>query len=243
MAKTLANLRTGCRVYLDESNQKDFLDTEVDRSINYAYHDVISYVIEVFEEFYDTTTPYKYALVADQQEYSINTGLIKVTRVEVNFKPTTSNSKPVRAMPIKKDTVLTDLAHENTSVSFFNAAYYLHGNIGSQKLGLVPIPDVSDTTGTSLWVWGVDLPSDLSASTDNVNVPYADNYAQLVELKAASLLLSKGQQAETAAANYLERYRDGIRRYQTFLKERQAVSAWMIEDLVNEDINFGWPGF
>ncbi len=242
MAKTLANVRVGVRTYLDESNQKDFLDTEVDRSLNYAYQDVVSYVMEVYEDFYDTTTPFKYAITNGTQEYLIDTSLIKVTRVEVNFKPSDSNSKAIRALPIKKGEVLTDLGHQNTSISFFNAAYYLHGNIGTQKLGLVPIPTESDTTGTSLWVWGVALPADLSSSSDNVNIPYADNFAQLVELKAAALLMSKGQQEEAVAVKYNERYADGIKRMMTFLSERQADGVRMIQDVENECLDFGFPG-
>ncbi len=242
MAKLLSNVRTGVRTFLDESNQKDFLDTEVDKAANYAYHDVISYAMEVYEEFYDTTTPFKYALTSGTQEYLIDTSLIKVTRVEVNYKPSDSNSKALRATPVKKGEILSDLGRQNTSISFFNAAYYLHGNIGTQKLGLVPIPTESDTTGTSLWVWGIALPGDMTAAGDNVNIPYADNFTQLIELKAAALLMSKGQQEEVVAEKYTERYKDGIKRMMTFLKERQSDGAWMIEDLVNEDINFQGAG-
>lgn len=249
MAKTLANLQVGVRVYLDEANQTDFLDTEVTRSINYAYHDVVKEVIEVYEEFYATTTPYSYAVIANKQEYTIASSLIKVTRVEINYKPTDSNSKPVRALPIKKDEILTNLAYTNTSGSFFNAGYYLHGNIGSQKIGFLPIPTVADTTGTSISVWGTDLPSDLVNTTDDVNIPYADNFAQLIEIKAAGILLSKGQQSEADSTKYLRLFSvgpdglSGVKGMKTFLKERQADNMWMIQDAEGENLDFGSMGF
>lgn len=243
MAKSLSDLQTGVRVYLDEAQQTDFLDTEVTRSINYAYHDVVKEVITVYENFYETTTPFSYAIVANQQEYTIDSSLIKVTRVEINYNPTITGSKPVRAIAVKGDEILTNLAFNNTSTSFFNSAYYLHGNIGAQKIGFVPIPITSDTTGTNISVWGIALPSDLANTTDNVNIPYADNFGQLIELKAASILLSKGQQEENAGGKYIQQYKREIMDMKMFLKDRQSDGAWMIEDSAGENIDFGSLGY
>lgn len=243
MAKTLSNLQTGTRVYLDEANQTDFLDTEVIRSINYGYHDVVKEVIEVYEQFYETTTPFTYTMVNGTQEYAIDATLIKVTRVEINYNPKDTNSKPTRALPVKSDEILTNLAYNNTSASFFNAGYFLHGNIGTQTIGFVPIPTVSDTTGKSISVWGIALPSDLVNSTDTVNIPYADNFSQLIELKAASILLSKGQQEENASNRYYGQYKREIMDMKTFLKERQADNVWLIQDAEMENIDFGNLGY
>jgi len=239
MAKTLANLVTGIRVYLDEASVADYTAAEVLRSANYGYHDVVREVIEVYEEFYSTTTPYTYAIVANQQEYTIASSLIKVTRVEINYKPTDSNSRAMRALPVKKDEILTNLAHSNSSGSLFNAGYYLHGNIGAQKIGFIPIPTIADTSGQSISVWGIDLPSDLSADSDNVNIPYADNFAQLIELKAASILLSKGQQAESSSTKYIGLYKQGTPEMKQFLSERQSDSVRMIADSEGDNIDFG----
>ena len=97
MAKLFSDLRTGIRIYLDESSQTDFLNTEVDRSANYAYHDLISEIMEVWEEYYLTTTPKYISTIANQQEYDLDSSLIKIERVEINYKPADSNSKPIRA--------------------------------------------------------------------------------------------------------------------------------------------------
>ena len=94
MAKVLSQLQTGVRVYLDESAQQDFLDSEVIRSINYAYHDVAKSVMEVYQLYYETVTPFTYTVIANQQEYVIDPSLIKITRVEINYKPTDANSTP-----------------------------------------------------------------------------------------------------------------------------------------------------
>lgn len=238
MAKTLADLQTETRTYLDEASQLDWLDTEVNTAINRAYHDVVGAVMEVFEGFYNTTTPFTYAVVANQQEYTVDSSLIKVTRVEINYSPTSTGSIATRCTPIKMDELRLNLANTNATGSYFNAGYYLNGNIGAQKIGFAPIPTVSDTTGQSISVWGIALPADLASTSDNVNVPYADRYAYLISLRAAAQLLRKGQQEEAYAARYIAEYDIGKKEMQTFLKERQSDSAWMIEDAALEDIDF-----
>lgn len=242
MAKTLLNAETGVRTYLDEASQRDFKDTEVDSAVNLAFHDVVGGVIEVYEQYYETTSPFTYAVVANQQEYTIDSSLIKVTRVEINYKPTDSNSVALRAVPVKADELRLNLANTNTAGNYFNSGYYLHGNIGSQKIGFVPIPTISDTTGHSISVWGIALPTDLVSASDNINIPYVDRFIYLVNLKAAAILLRKGQQEELASARYLAEYELGIKKMQTFIKERQADDVLMIEDAVLEDIDFSTLG-
>lgn len=241
MAKTLGDLNTKTRTYLDEAYQSDWLDTEVKTANNAAYQDLCGKVMEVYENFYETVTPYTYAVVANQQEYTISSSLIKVTRVEINYNPTDTNAMALRAIPVKSDELKLNLAYSGNAGSSFNAGYYLHGDIGNQKIGFVPLPTISDTTGQSISVWGNALPSDLSATTDNVNIPWADRFYYLICLRAAGELLRKGQQEEATAARYLAEYQAGVKEMQTFLRERQSDDVVMIEDSQLEDINFDSP--
>ena len=238
MSKTLSNLQTEVRTYLDESSQADFLDSEVTLAINRAYHDVCSFVMEVYEQFYETTTPFTYALVANQQEYTVDSSLIKITRVEINYNPTVSGSTASRALAIKMDEIGRNLANTNSVGSSFSTGYYVHGAIGSQKIGFVPIPTSGDTTGKSISVWGIALPSDLSNGTDDVNIPYADRFAYLVSLRAAAQLLRKGQQEEVAARSYMAEYRQGVQDLMTFIKGRQSDGGEYIQDSLLDDIDF-----
>lgn len=237
MSKTLANLKVGTRIFLDEVTETDWLDTEVVRSINYAYHDLVSRIISIYQEYYETITPFTYAVVANQQEYTIDATLIKVSRVEINYDPTQSGSTPLRAIPVKMDEALLNLANSASSGSVFNAGYYLHGKLDNQTIGFIPIPTVSDTTGKSISVWGIALPVDLVNDTDTIIIPYADNFGQLIELKAASILLQKGQQEDASATNYKQQYEVGVVEMMNFLESRQADGVHMIEDvqLDNED--------
>lgn len=223
---------------MDEASQADFLDSEVKMADNEAYQDLAGKVMEVYENYYETVTPRKQAVTANVQEYTIDSDIIKVTRVEINYKPTDANSIAVRATPVKSDELRLNLANSNTSGSFFNAGYYLHGDIGNQKIGFVPIPTISDTTGQSISVWGVALPADLSADADNVNIPWADRFFYLICLRAAGEMLRKGQQEEATAARYLAEYQAGVKEMATFLRERQSDDVNMIADAVMEDIDF-----
>lgn len=240
MAKIYSQLATEIRTYLDEATQTDFLDTEVLLSANRAYHDVVGHVMEVYDRWYETTTPYTYAIVANQQEYTIASTLIKPTRVEINYQPTTSGSTASRAFPVDIDSVRSRLGDAGYG-TLGAPQYYVHGNIGAQKLGFIPIPTIADTSGFSISVWGIDLPSDLSAVGDNVNIPYADRYAYLISLKAAAQLLRKGQQEENTAQNYINEYKQGILEMQTFLKDRVADDVQGITDVQSDNIDFGMP--
>src|SRR3990167_5399021 len=242
MAKTNSNLQVETRIYLDEVSQTDFLDTEVQIAVNRAYHDVVGAVIEVYDRWYETTTPFTYAIVADQQEYTIDSSLIKVTRVEINYSPTTSGSTAARAVPLNEDEIRGNLGNTSTGGSHFSAGYYLHGNIGAQKIGFIPIPTVADTTGQSISVWGIEVPADLSASGDNVNIPWADRFAYLISLRAAAQLLRKGQQEENTAQNYINEYEKGLVQMQTFLKDRQSDDVQFIIDSTLEQIDFSTTG-
>ena len=238
MAKTLANVRTEARIYLDESSAADFFDSEVDLAINRSYQDVCGSVMEVYENFYETNTPFIYAIVASQQEYTIDSSLIKVTRVEINYTPTTANTFPTRAIPIKQDEVLSNLNNSNTSGTLLSPGYFLRGDLTAQKIGFIPVPQIADTTGKSISVWGIALPADLVNATDNVNIPYADRFVYLVSLRAAAQLLRKGQQEENNAQNYINEYEKGLLQMKSFLKERQSDGVWMIEDALNDDTDF-----
>lgn len=239
MAKTLSNLQTEVRTYLDEATQGNWLDAEVTSAINRAYHNLAQKVMEVNEKWYETTSPFTYAIVANQQEYTIDSTLIRVTRVEIDYNNGQQDSKAARAVPIKEDEVRGNLNNTNNAGSFFSAGYYLHGNIGSQKIGFIPVPVTGDTGGQqSISVWGIAVPTDLASASDNVNIPWADNFSYLIALKAASQLLRKGQQEESSAMRYIGEYEAGVIEMQNFLKDRQEDDGVYIVDSSLEQIDF-----
>ena len=242
MAKVFNDVITGTRGLLDEAAQQDWLDSEVKSAINYAYHNLISSVMEVYELYYNTITPFTYAVVANQQEYLIDSSIIKPTRVEINYFAGTANSKGSRATSIKRDEIQTALGDTSLSGSLFTPGYYIHGVQSGQYIGFVPIPTTSDPVNTkSIKVWAIAAPSDMVNTTDPILIPYPDRFAELIEWRAAAKLLSKGQQEHRAAMDYLSMYGQGIVTMQTFLKERQSDGAWVIEDVELDNYNFDSP--
>ena len=238
MSKLLSDVRTEIRVYLDEASQQDFLDTEVLLATNRAYQDVAGSVMEVYEQYYETTTPFTYALVANQQEYIIDSSIVKTTRVEVNFQPSVLPAVSQRLIPIKMNEVRGNMANTNPQGSFFSAGYYLHGDQGTQKIGFIPVPILGDTTGKSISVWGITMPIDLVNNTDNINIPYADRFVYLISLRAAAQLMRKGQQEENNAQNYINEFEKGLVQMKSFLKDRTADDLTMITDVLGDDLDF-----
>ena len=238
MAKLFSDLQAKVRTYLDEASQADWTDTEVKSAVNAAYQDVAGKVMEVYENYYETITPFTYPVVALKQEYAIDPSLIKVTRVEINYSPLVPTSNAVRALAIKSDELPLNIKYSGAIGSTFSAGYYLHGDIGNQTIGFVPIPVNPDTTGQSIAVWGNALPPDLVNPTDNVNIPWADRFYYVLCLRASAELLRKGQQEEATAARYMAEYQAGIMEMKTFLKERQSDGVWMVEDAVGENLDF-----
>lgn len=242
MSKLLSDLQANTRTYLDESVAIDWLDSEVNYAINYAYHNLISQIMQVYEKYYETTTPFQYAMVANQQEYTIDPSFIKVTRVEINFSPNITGSNPAKAIPIRMSEQLINLSNTATANDFGDVGYYLHGPLSAQKIGFIPIPVLSDTGNTkSISVWGITLPTDLVNTTDAVNIPYVDNYAYLISLRAAAQLLSKGQQEEKYGSKYLTMYDHGVYEMKNFLRDRQEDGVKMVEDVYLENTDFGYP--
>lgn len=233
MAKLASDLIANTRTFLDESQPANWTAAEVLYQINYAYQFVASKVMEVYEEYYFTTTPYTYSTVANQQEYTIASSLLKVERVEINYDPTITNSQAQRAIAVKTDEVLTNLG--NTLLSGGTPGYYLIGNQSAQKIGFLPIPTKAATS--NITVWGIDAPADLVATTDSVIIPYVDNFAQIIVKMAAANLLKKGQQEVKAADDLLQEAAQDILNYQTFIKDRQSDGPEMIQESSLDDIN------
>lgn len=213
MAKDLALLRQQTRTYLDEVVQADWTDTEVDREINVGYMKVYSAVCTVYEDYYSTTATAN--LVANQQEYALPSNFYKIRRLQVNYNPDADPVVFKRALPVPLDSILQSLDGSVAGImTTRNSAYYLRGQI----LGLLPVPTASATGGLALWY--IKIVSELSSSTDEINIPFPDRYYDAISLEAAGTLLRKGQQEEIVAAKYLSEAELRRQQMQIELKDR-----------------------
>lgn len=238
MSKNLTQLRKDTRLLLDEQTAADWSVAQVDSSINYAYHEIVTSVIEAFEDYYSKTDTL--STVDGQQEYDVETdGLptdfFKMRRVEINYDVSNSNSSPSRATAIGLDDVKKDLG--NTSIGTLRApSYYLIGRASNLKLGFIPVPNEDGTDAIKIWY--VYLVSDLSETTDTPDIPYEDRYSRLIGYGAAADLLRKGQQEEVAAARYRAEFELGLEKMKQQLEDRRADGVKTITDTIGMDTDF-----
>lgn len=239
MAKAIAQIRLDTRMLLDEATASDWSSAQVDAAINYNYHDVVTTAMEVYENYYVTNDTLD--SVADQQEYGQSDGFptdfFKIRRVEINYDVDQTNSTPKRALPVNIDDVRFDLANTANAITVRRSpGYYLLGSGSETVLGLLPIPDNSDTDAIKIWY--VRYAVDLSDSETNVDIPYADRYARLISYGAAADLLRKGQQEEGPAKQYRGEFEAGLEKMKQQLEDRRADDSKGITDTVGEDLNF-----
>jgi hypothetical protein len=239
MAKTLSNLRSNTRLLLDEAIAADWSNPQVDAAINYGYHEIVTTVAEIYDDYYSKDTTLD--VVEDQQEYGISDGMpsdfLKLRRVEIKYD-SASTAISQRALPISLDDVSRDLG--NTTLGYAiqrSPAYYLRGMGSSRlKLGFIPVPDEDVTNGIKIWY--VYTVTDLSATTDEVDIPYPDRFARLISYAAAADLLRKGQQEEDVAIRYRIEFEAGMEKMKQQLEDRKADDVKGVTDVVNLNLWF-----
>lgn len=251
MSKTLLNIRTQIRSFLDEPSTKeaDWTDTELNLLINTYYHKVYTAVLKVFENYSPLHVGYKDS-EASQQEYDISTIIdsatstsetpLMIRRVEINYDISNSNSTYERAFPVNIDAIRRDLTVENLGPGVTTGAnYYLVGN----KLGFIRIPDKDGVNAIKLWY--NPQKSDLSADSDTIDLPYADRDWMLIAYGATADALRFGQQEDAIANMYDLKFQRGVEMMQEDLEDRVAEESKMVLDTSGQYLDFesGYGGF
>jgi len=233
MSKTLLNLRTQVRSYVDEPTPLDWTNAELNTLINTYYHKVYTAVVDVFEDYAPISTNLQDS-EADQQEYSLPSDFLKMRRVEINYDVSNSNSIPQRALPVNMDSVRRDLGNQNVGVNILrNPAYYLRGSV----IGFLPI---FDKTGTNaIKIWYNPLQSDLSSDSDTITLPYADRDWLLIAYGAAAEALRFGQQESTEALQLERKFDEGLAKMQESLEDRIAEESKGVLDVQGDSVDFG----
>lgn len=226
------------RTYLDEVVQKSWTETEVKRECNNTYIELVTAVVEVFEDFYLSRTDF--SLVAGQQEYGVSDGLpsnvYKIKRIEINYDVAANANSFYRASPTNINNFRSSIVNQNIG-STSMPMYYPYGFGNAMKIGLLPIPKKDSANG--LRFWNIYEVSPMVLPTDEVNIPYSERYASLIALGAAGVLLRKGQQQEKDAARYIAEYNNGKQTMMEELKQRNADDAKVIMDSIGLNTDFG----
>lgn len=225
------------RTYLDEVSPKSWTDTEVIREVNNGYGELITAVIQVFEDFYQRRTDF--SLIANQQEYKttdgVPTDVYKIKRIEFNPQVATNPNSFYRASPTNINNFRSSIANQNLG-STSMPLYYTYGFGADMTIGFLPIPSVNSTGGVRLWyIYEVPM---MVAPTDEVNIPYAERYASLIAQYAAAVLLRKGQQEEAVAKQYMAEFDEGKQQMMEELKQRNVDDAGVIMDSIGLNTDF-----
>jgi len=240
MAKTLSDIRSIVRSYLDEASAADWTNAELNTLINQRYHRVYTNIVNVYEDYYQTNTTFN--SVANQQEYgsahSAPTDVYKVKRVELNFDVSNANSAPTRCMPIKDtDAVARDLGQANVGARIsVGAGYYTYGHGSNWKIGFIPIPDNSGTN--AIRVWYVKQISDLSSDSSDVDIPYADRYYHVIAEGVVGDALRFGQQDSEEADKFDAKFDRNLVLMQQELEDKIAEGSKTVTDTSGESIDF-----
>lgn len=242
---TFSQAIAATRTYLDEVTAKSWTDYEVKREVNNAYTELVTTVIQVFEDYYQRRTDF--SLVANQQEYDstdgVPTDVYKIKRIEYNPDVASNPTSFYRAAPVNINSFrssITSTALGSTGFPF----YYTYGFDSSMVIGFIPIPAINSTNGARLW-YIYRTPNLVNDGTsgggddDEINIPYADRYASLIPLLAAAVLLRKGQQEEAVAARYMADYEKGKENMMNELKQRNVDDSAIIQDAVGLNTDFG----
>ena len=223
MAKTYGQIKAQARTYLDEATEADWDDEEVNREVNNSYQEIVTAVMEVYEDFYLTSD--LISLVENQQEYGsadgFPTNIFKLRRVEVNYDTSKTNSIFYPAIGVTMDDIRSRLNDATSGVySSTSPVFYTYGFDSNFKLGLLPVPAVDSANGLKLW--HIPYIADLVDDDDTFNIPYADRYAQIAGKMAAGILLRKGQQEEPASAQYMGEAMSDLERMKQQLENHVA---------------------
>ncbi len=226
MAKTLSNLRDHVRVYLDEVSTADWTDAQINRELNYAYMEVYTAVIETYEDYYRTKATAD--LTANTQEYQLPDDFFKMRRLEVTYTSGESANKAIRTDFEQNKFQLSSSTQGSTS----RPLYDLNGNF----LRLLPVPQTDVTAG--LYMWYIKQIDELTSDSDEIQIPFPDRYGRLLVIGASAELLRKGQQEESVAAKYDEKFQVGIEKMKQELEDRYADGSRYILDTLQDDLNF-----
>lgn len=225
MAKTLAQLRTNVRMYLDEVDSADWKDAQLNTQINFRYLSMYSAIIDTYENYYRKVVTT--STVADQSEYALPDDFLKMQRLEVKYQ---SGDNYRKATFIDTERIPGQLGTDSYS-SATRPAYSISG----EYLELITVPTESVSSGLKMY-YIYELP-ELSADTDELNIPFVNRYAHFIALGAAGDLLRKGQQEETAAARYIAEFELGLQQMKSQLEDRFG-GVKTILDTENDIISF-----
>lgn len=180
---TPAQCLTYTRYLIKETTASSWTDTELYAYMTEAEQEVFNLIMEEDEGYFQTTNE-TIDYVSGTQEYDMSAfdpvpvKIVLVERTDLDPKKTLH---PVRM----QDKLQYEPANRTYTTDADYEYYYINGN----KIGIVPIPDESETN--NLKIYYIGRPADVSSGSSAFTVP--DDYGahQLIALKTAIIAREK----------------------------------------------------
>ena len=194
------------------------------------YHTVVNEVLQSMDDW-DYQAEYATAdLVANQQEYTVPSDLIKIKRIEVTYDG--SNWYLATPFDLNQRSGTNDSATIAEEFSTTSPAYDLMDN----SLFIYPIPTANSTAG--LKIWYEKEANELSGATDEPNLPEA--YQKVLCYGAAKDYFEKYSEKEgfTNKRNLMtQNYNDLLERMKEFYNTKNQDRDYVIQPAM---IDYGY---
>jgi hypothetical protein len=224
-----ADIRTRVRFYIDEPIQANFLDSDINYSINESQQDVATEIDQVNEHYRVNPVPITIQLKANTQFYDLPDSFWKCSRLQdaqtglpIDFTDINSQNDLFNSFP----PLITGYAMGAFSAMIVGGT--TTGQSGT-SIGFTPIP--TDATKSAL-MWYVPIIEDMDADDDTSAIPR--QFYDLLAIQAAIDCLIKDQ-ADTAQ---LERkYSRRIEQLKRTTRDRQQQNPKHVTRVSNSQGN------
>lgn len=184
-ASTSAGLANFTR-FLTNTNTTTYTANDLTANLNMWYHNVVNEILQAMDDWdfqgeFATTN-----LVANQQEYTLPTDILKIKRVEITYDGT--NWEKVSIFDINQRGMATDSTTVNND---FNTSDP-YADLMDNSLFLYPIPTANSTAG--LKIWYEKEATELSSDTDEPG--FAEAYHKVLCYGAAKDYFEKYSERE-----------------------------------------------
>ena len=190
-----------------ETNTTSYPSVDVKRSINKWYQELFADVLLSMDEWDVGGEIATASLVANQQEYTWPSDLLRIKRMEVTYDGTTWT----RVYPFDIQETSESIATQaNINTAFVASAprYDAHDN----SIFLFPVPTATSTNGLKIW-YEKEI-TELSSDSDEPNI--AEPFQRLLSIGAAyDYALRKGLPISANLLQKLELGRAKLREYYT----------------------------
>jgi len=144
------------------TNSTNYTTNDKKRNINRWYQKVVAIILESMDEWTFQEESATASLVADQQEYSFPTDILKIDRIEVTYDGSNwYKAEPFTRAEYSETSEAAAIADNFTSTEPF---YNVRETDGTGYVELFPIPSSAVTNG--LKIWYTKEITELSANAD-----------------------------------------------------------------------------